>query len=564
MRLRAALSLLLALAACERPPGPRAQPAEIAALARARLPARKDGPAEGISLSYLQAGDPGGRRVIFVHARRATRAAGPTSCVPVRRACIVSRRPSRLWRDHTFATGRVVADPGRGDRAARDRRQRTARGADRSFAGCADRGPARDRSSRQSRRPVVAGRCDGSRSRTRDVGAACRRLAPDRVDSAAHAAHHQRRADAAEKRAAGTGRTSGRVASADREPARHQGSAGAVSRMSRSTVMRWSTPRCTSTRSKVRIISCRGTKPPASRPPWRGYCTRCGDGDGDDESGAAASGAFSRDLCAGRRGDRDGRESGRGYEPVAAAGFVVGADRHRARRSRPLRVGPRRAPGEVREPDHAESPAGRVRRVGRASRCGGDLRRALVPGLRLPTFIAAGLARVPALQFVLPAIVAASLWTGALFVALWQFGLQAPSLGPVRWIVPVLVVASLLLLPRFRKWNHDRSHHVRNAAARARSSAAAVAFRVLAGEPFTRRSRSTRCGWAFATAFAAAPAPILRSKRAAWSAKANRLCCRLQAPMREPGSRLGPVSCAGIATSRSRPIAPRRRCARRT
>lgn len=67
MRLRAALSLLLALAACERPPGPRAQPAEIAALARARLPARKDGPAEGISLSYLQAGDPGGRRVIFVH-----------------------------------------------------------------------------------------------------------------------------------------------------------------------------------------------------------------------------------------------------------------------------------------------------------------------------------------------------------------------------------------------------------------------------------------------------------------------------------------------------------------
>jgi pimeloyl-ACP methyl ester carboxylesterase len=61
------LSLLLALAACERPPGPRAQPAEIAALARARLPARKDGPAQGISLSYLEAGDPNGRRVIFVH-----------------------------------------------------------------------------------------------------------------------------------------------------------------------------------------------------------------------------------------------------------------------------------------------------------------------------------------------------------------------------------------------------------------------------------------------------------------------------------------------------------------
>ncbi|GIL40229.1 hypothetical protein TMPK1_24660 [Rhodospirillales bacterium TMPK1] len=61
------LALLLALAACERPPGPHARPEEIAALQRARLPAREAGPAAGIALSYLSAGDPAGRRIIFVH-----------------------------------------------------------------------------------------------------------------------------------------------------------------------------------------------------------------------------------------------------------------------------------------------------------------------------------------------------------------------------------------------------------------------------------------------------------------------------------------------------------------
>ncbi|GIL40228.1 VTT domain-containing protein [Roseiterribacter gracilis] len=75
----------------------------------------------------------------------------------------------------------------------------------------------------------------------------------------------------------------------------------------------------------------------------------------------------------------------------------------------------------------------------------------LVPGLRLPTFVAAGLARVPALQFAVPAIIAASLWTGVLFVALWQFGVQAQALGSARWLVPLLLVTALLLLPRLRK-----------------------------------------------------------------------------------------------------------------
>lgn len=56
------LALLAALAACERPPGPQANAAEIDALERATLPARN-----GITLSYLRAGDPTGRRVIFVH-----------------------------------------------------------------------------------------------------------------------------------------------------------------------------------------------------------------------------------------------------------------------------------------------------------------------------------------------------------------------------------------------------------------------------------------------------------------------------------------------------------------
>lgn len=75
----------------------------------------------------------------------------------------------------------------------------------------------------------------------------------------------------------------------------------------------------------------------------------------------------------------------------------------------------------------------------------------LVPGLRLPTFVAAGLARVPAVHFVLPAMVAASLWTGALFVALWQFGVYAESLGVARWLVPVLAILSLFLISRRRK-----------------------------------------------------------------------------------------------------------------
>lgn len=63
MRRGLLVSALLALAACERPPGPRSSDAEIATLARDVLPARAD----GIVLSYLHAGDPDGRRLIFVH-----------------------------------------------------------------------------------------------------------------------------------------------------------------------------------------------------------------------------------------------------------------------------------------------------------------------------------------------------------------------------------------------------------------------------------------------------------------------------------------------------------------
>jgi pimeloyl-ACP methyl ester carboxylesterase len=62
-----AFLVTLAAAACERPSGPRALPADIDALPRTALPPRVDGAARGIALSYLQAGDPDGRRVIFVH-----------------------------------------------------------------------------------------------------------------------------------------------------------------------------------------------------------------------------------------------------------------------------------------------------------------------------------------------------------------------------------------------------------------------------------------------------------------------------------------------------------------
>ncbi len=73
-----------------------------------------------------------------------------------------------------------------------------------------------------------------------------------------------------------------------------------------------------------------------------------------------------------------------------------------------------------------------------------------IPGARLPTYTSSGFFRSSFSKFVLVALIAASVWTTALFSASFWFGnLTAHWLGPVRWGVALVALVGLFMLGRF-------------------------------------------------------------------------------------------------------------------
>lgn len=74
-----------------------------------------------------------------------------------------------------------------------------------------------------------------------------------------------------------------------------------------------------------------------------------------------------------------------------------------------------------------------------------------IPGLRLPTYAALGLAGAPFLRFALIAVVAVGLWSSLVVLGTVMLGSALTGLldqGLVRWIVIPVFVAALILLPR--------------------------------------------------------------------------------------------------------------------
>jgi len=72
----------------------------------------------------------------------------------------------------------------------------------------------------------------------------------------------------------------------------------------------------------------------------------------------------------------------------------------------------------------------------------------VIPGTRLPTYLACGLFAVPFHQFALIVAVAVGGWTGALFTLLYLLGEQALDLsGPWRWLTGGAILATGIFLP---------------------------------------------------------------------------------------------------------------------
>lgn len=75
----------------------------------------------------------------------------------------------------------------------------------------------------------------------------------------------------------------------------------------------------------------------------------------------------------------------------------------------------------------------------------------LVPGLRLPTYAALGLARASFPQFALFAVGAVSAWSSLIVVGTYYFDaalVQIIGEGWIRWVVIPLAVVVLILVPR--------------------------------------------------------------------------------------------------------------------
>lgn len=74
-----------------------------------------------------------------------------------------------------------------------------------------------------------------------------------------------------------------------------------------------------------------------------------------------------------------------------------------------------------------------------------------VPGLRLPTYTAAGFLKLPFRRFVPPVIFGTLIWTSGFFASAYIFGnVTASTLGIWRWPIAVAVILAWLAFNRWR------------------------------------------------------------------------------------------------------------------
>ncbi|MBU6321703.1 MAG: DedA family protein [Patescibacteria group bacterium] len=87
-----------------------------------------------------------------------------------------------------------------------------------------------------------------------------------------------------------------------------------------------------------------------------------------------------------------------------------------------------------------------------------------VPGLRLPTYTAAGFLKLPFRRFAVPVVVGTLIWTSLFFGAAYLFGnLTTSWLGPWRWPIGIAFVLGWLF---FNQWRIRRDARKREAARR--------------------------------------------------------------------------------------------------
>ena len=70
----------------------------------------------------------------------------------------------------------------------------------------------------------------------------------------------------------------------------------------------------------------------------------------------------------------------------------------------------------------------------------------VIPGLRLPTYLACGFFQLPFLSFFLLVIIATAVWTGAIFSGFYLFGTMFwAELSPWKWLlIPVLIIVIMV------------------------------------------------------------------------------------------------------------------------
>ena len=78
----------------------------------------------------------------------------------------------------------------------------------------------------------------------------------------------------------------------------------------------------------------------------------------------------------------------------------------------------------------------------------------IIPGLRLPTYLACGFFQLPFTRFFLLVILATIVWTGGVFSGLYLFGAMFwAELSPWKWLlIPVLI--AVILIGRRQVINH--------------------------------------------------------------------------------------------------------------
>src|SRR3989344_1257076 len=82
-----------------------------------------------------------------------------------------------------------------------------------------------------------------------------------------------------------------------------------------------------------------------------------------------------------------------------------------------------------------------------------------VPGMRLPTYTAAGFLKLPFRRFAGPVIGGTLIWTSLFFGAAYLFGdLTEEWLGPWRWPIAIGVILAWLI---FNQWRIRRQHKKR-------------------------------------------------------------------------------------------------------